>query len=172
VSGYRHEPLLLVCPNGHSETFKAEGISKTLMGGAYTRVNNQGKVIETHDPNVETHAYRCDVCGERFTRCWQDGAMLADPKFCTHPSIMAKSGGPGQFLCGVCKTWVNVPSTSTCPPPCPQTPTTAAKPDYEKQETAPFYFYWSPEQIENAGVHIRPKTAPKRAERMDRLGGR
>jgi len=105
VSGYRHEPLLLVCPNGHSETFKAEGISKTLMGGAYTRVDNRGKVIETHDPNVETHYYRCDVCGARFTRRWQNGAMLAD-------------------------------------------------------------------QFESVGVHLRPKTAPKKAERMERLGGR
>lgn len=75
MSGYRHMPLL-VCPAGHSDTFKAEGISKTLMSGAYTRVNNQGKVIETHDPNVETHHYRCDVCGVSFTRRWQDGKLL------------------------------------------------------------------------------------------------
>ena len=70
--------LLLVCPNGHSETFTTEGARQTLMGGSYTRVNNMGEVVETHDPNILTQSYRCDVCGAYFRKRWQDGALLPD----------------------------------------------------------------------------------------------
>lgn len=67
----------LICPNGHSETFR-RGIGTTTLMAWTDHVDAYGKLVSNNDPNITTQEYTCDICGASFKKSWRYGKELGE----------------------------------------------------------------------------------------------